>query len=214
MKKASNRFSPGVQRCAAEMVLDHGDDRASLWAAPESIAAEIGCTAETLCGAAMARSSRAMGRTPQPDALRPFPSFSDDIDVEGGEMSLLCRLAATVVLVAGLGACAPVAMQPAALAPPPRAAPDRVLVAPATASSSAGISRTLPAGTVLGHRGRIAQGEVWRPLNRTLTAAGRDAHEGWVVISGPNWIGFYLPVERAFSPAARPVPVTTEEHAR
>ncbi len=129
-------------------------------------------------------------------------------------MPSLCRLAATALLVAGLGACAPVAMHPAALAPSPRTVPDRVLVAPATVRSSAGISRTLPVGTVLSHRGSVAQGEVWRPLNRTLTAAGWDAHEGWVVLSGPSWVGFYLPVERAFTPVSRPVPFTTEERTR
>ena len=91
-------------------------------------------------------------------------------------MPSLFRITAMALLVAGLATCAPVAMHPAALVSSPRTVPDRVLVAPATVRSSAGISRTLPAGTVLGHRGSVAQGEVWRPLNRTLTAAAGDAH--------------------------------------
>jgi transposase len=46
--KSSNRFSPEVRQRAVRMVLDHGGDHASQWAAIGSIAAKIGCTAETL----------------------------------------------------------------------------------------------------------------------------------------------------------------------
>ena len=41
-------FSPEVRQRAVRMVLDHGGDHASQWAAIGSIAAKIGCTAETL----------------------------------------------------------------------------------------------------------------------------------------------------------------------
>jgi transposase len=47
-KKTSNRFSPEVRQRAVRMVLDHGGDHASQWAAIGSIAPKIGCTAETL----------------------------------------------------------------------------------------------------------------------------------------------------------------------
>ena len=47
-KKASNRFSPEVRQRAVRMVLDHGGDHATQWAAIGSIAAKIGRTAETL----------------------------------------------------------------------------------------------------------------------------------------------------------------------
>lgn len=47
-KKTSNRFSPEVRQPAVRMVLDHKGDHASQWSAIGSIAAKIGCTAETL----------------------------------------------------------------------------------------------------------------------------------------------------------------------
>jgi len=47
-KATSNRFSPEVRRRAVRMVLKHASDHASQWAATGSIAAKIGCTAETL----------------------------------------------------------------------------------------------------------------------------------------------------------------------
>jgi hypothetical protein len=107
-----------------------------------------------------------------------------------------------------------VAMHPASLAAPLRPRPDRILTAPVSAASSAGVPRTLPPGTVLQYRGRIAEGEVWSPVNRVLTAEGWDAHEGWIVLSGQTWIGFYLPVESAFSPLSQPILLTMEEHRR
>jgi transposase-like protein len=47
-KKTLNRFSPEVRQRAVRMVLDHGGDHASQWAAIGSIAGKIGCTTETL----------------------------------------------------------------------------------------------------------------------------------------------------------------------
>ena len=47
-RRTSSRFSPEVRQRAVRMVLDHGGDHASQWAAIGSVAAKIGCTVETL----------------------------------------------------------------------------------------------------------------------------------------------------------------------
>lgn len=44
----SNRYSPEVQERAVRLVREHRTEYDSEWAAMESIAAKIGCTAETL----------------------------------------------------------------------------------------------------------------------------------------------------------------------
>jgi len=46
--KKSTRYSPEIRERAARMMFEHQGDHDSQWAAIGSIAAKIGCTAETL----------------------------------------------------------------------------------------------------------------------------------------------------------------------
>jgi transposase len=46
--KTTNRFSPEVRARAVRLVLEHERDHPSRWAAISSVAAKIGCTAQSL----------------------------------------------------------------------------------------------------------------------------------------------------------------------
>ena len=63
--KTANRYSDEVRSRAVRMVLEHGADHASQWAAIGSIAAKIGCTGETL-RKWVRQAERDQGRRPGP----------------------------------------------------------------------------------------------------------------------------------------------------
>ena len=61
-----------------------------------------------------------------------------------------------------------------------------------------GYSRMLPRGTVLKRTGTVTEGDVYKPINYTLTLEGANIHEVHLVLKDLEVMGFYMPVEKAF----------------
>jgi hypothetical protein len=74
------------------------------------------------------------------------------------------------------------------------------LIRDAEAKLSTGYSTTLRASTRWELVGTIPQGEVYRTRDQVVTLEGNHIHEGYAVVRQGALVGFYLPVERTFSP--------------
>jgi hypothetical protein len=86
-----------------------------------------------------------------------------------------------------------------------------VTTKPASIRLDSGYERSIGSGTEFTEIGRIAQGRVLKPAHTTFTIEGAHMHEAYPVVNGERMVGFYLPVERAFSPLSTPTSLFTEE---
>ena len=114
------------------------------------------------------------------------------------------------VLLALLAGCASeVVRSPTTLMPVPAAVqPADLLLTvrqPLTLRASSAYDRTVSAGSRFEAVGDIEQGRVYRPVNTVFSVVGKHEHEAYLVIHRRQIVGFFLPVERAFAPAAAPV---------
>ncbi len=106
-------------------------------------------------------------------------------------------------------ACAPaVVQQPTELTP--GAGKSFRLTRETDPSLSVGSAKTLRAGTRWELVGTIAQGEVYRTRDQVVTVKSDHVHEGYIVVRQGALVGFYLPVERTFSPATGSQPLSVE----
>lgn len=126
------------------------------------------------------------------------------------------RTCAIVALAAFMGACASeVHRHPVEMAP---ASPDSGTRYRSTAALefrlATGYTRTIPANTDFAAIGRVASGLVLKPTQTVLTIEGAHVHEAYAVFADGHLVGFYLPVERAYSPLTTPVPWPLIERTR
>ncbi len=73
-----------------------------------------------------------------------------------------------------------------------------------------GYHRTLKRGSTWRAVGRLPNGDVYTTGDQVLTVEASNIQEAYIVVESRKLIGFYLPVERTFSPLRQPVglPVT------
>jgi hypothetical protein len=115
----------------------------------------------------------------------------------------------SVTAVVLLSSCAPAVVQePAQLAP--GTGKSFRLTRAAEVGLSTGYSTTLRANTRWELVGTISQGEVYRTRDQVVTLEGAHIHEGYVVVKQGALVGFYLPVERTFSPVTGSHPLSIE----
>lgn len=74
-----------------------------------------------------------------------------------------------------------------------------------------GYSRTVSAGTEFKKIATIREGVVFKPVSTVLTVEGAHMHEAYLVVSDDVITGFYLPVEKSFSPLTRPTKLFFEK---
>jgi hypothetical protein len=105
-------------------------------------------------------------------------------------------------LLLAIAACASeVQRSSASLSTSPKDVPPRIEVAQEThLQLSGGYGRTLPQGSVWDLRGGLPEGAVYRRADGIFTVEGTHVHEAYLVINANRLVGFYLPVERAYSP--------------
>lgn len=71
---------------------------------------------------------------------------------------------------------------------------------------ASGYRRALKAGSRWRYAGRIPQGRVYSVLDDVFMLEGKHMHEAYCVLADDaTLVGFFLPVEQAFSPLSVPV---------
>ena len=115
------------------------------------------------------------------------------------------KLTSVVLLMASvLSGCALPVRQIALSAPfAPASGRSFVLAEDAHCSISTGYGRTLRAGTHWDLFGTIERGEVYRSQDQLLTVEGFNVHEAYLVVKNESLVGFYLPVEKTFTPVSK-----------
>jgi hypothetical protein len=126
-----------------------------------------------------------------------------------GQRALFSALLAALIL--GLAACVDPAMQPSPMhSQAPAAASVYVVQATVRSNASNTNDRDLRQGSTWTALGTIDQGTVYRPLDTVLTVEHFDVYEAYIVVRDENWVGFWLPVEKAFVPMLKPVPIALQ----
>jgi hypothetical protein len=68
-----------------------------------------------------------------------------------------------------------------------------------------GYSRTLRKGTRWNPVGTLAEGIVYKSPDQALTIECSNVYEVYLVVARLRLVGFYLPVEKGFSPLGEPI---------
>lgn len=74
-------------------------------------------------------------------------------------------------------------------------------------SFGTGYSRVLEKNTNWSLVGSIPEGKVFKTKDQILTVEGSNIFEAYIVLKSDKLKGFYLPVEKTYSPLKKPLPL-------
>jgi hypothetical protein len=80
-----------------------------------------------------------------------------------------------------------------------------------TVNLDTGYSRSLKKGSRWACVGATPEGSVYRTKDQILTIEGSNIHEAFIVVKLKRLVGFYLPVERTFSPLSNSISLSFKE---
>lgn len=87
----------------------------------------------------------------------------------------------------------------------------KTLATRVTITLDSGYSIMLMGGSRWLHVGSMPNGEVYKPNSGTLETDDTEPREFYIVTSGKQLIGFYLPTERRFTPLKQALFLTFED---
>ena len=70
-----------------------------------------------------------------------------------------------------------------------------------------GYSRRLKKGTKWHYVSCIPYGDIFKTNDQILTVEGSNIFEAFIVVSGDNLVGFFLPVQQTYTPLSEPEPL-------
>jgi hypothetical protein len=74
-----------------------------------------------------------------------------------------------------------------------------------------GYSRLLKKGSRWNFLGSLSYGDIFKSDDQVLTVEASNIHEAYIVVKSIRLVGFYLPVEKTFSPLTPPVTLPMKE---
>jgi hypothetical protein len=124
----------------------------------------------------------------------------------------MLRSCKAVLLLCFVAGCASeIVRQPVELSERPSQQQKRYVASqPVPITFDSGYSRTIGRDTEFLEIGRIGQGAVLKPVDASFMVEGAHMHEAYPVVDKGRITGFYLPVERAFTPLSKPTTIVLE----
>jgi hypothetical protein len=103
-------------------------------------------------------------------------------------------------------ACVDVVSTRAAFSPASPGGPDRTILVGADVGvlGQGGVGHRIPGGSRWMLVGTVEEGDVYRRTDGPFVIHGANAHEAYLVVTNNRVVGFYLPGEGTFAPAAQP----------